>query len=85
MKVRYPAPAQDYVVNVGLHPNDRITIDCGEEKKIEVEEDLLHDRGHKEMFAGREQDNQLVTMGTYALTLVLVMWSLRRHKKAAGV
>lgn len=35
------------------------------------------------MFAGREQDNQLVTMGTYALTLILVIWSLRRHKKAA--
>ena len=35
------------------------------------------------MFAGKESDTQLATMGTYALTVVLVVWSLRRHKKAA--
>ena len=82
MRVRYPPPADDYTVTVGLHPNDKITVQCGKDA-IEVEEDKLFDRGHKEMFAGREQDNQLVTMGTYALTIILVVWSLRRHKKAA--
>ena len=83
MKVRYPPPADDYTVLVGLHPNDKITISCSNDVRVEVEEDLLFDRGHKEMFAGKESDTQLATMGTYALSVVLVVWSLRRHKKAA--
>jgi hypothetical protein len=53
MKVRYPPPAEDYLVVVGLHPNDRITLNCGG-AAMEIEEDLLADRGHKDMFAGRE-------------------------------
>ena len=47
MKVRYPPPADDYTVLVGLHPNDKITLKCGNNVSIEVEEDKLFDRGHK--------------------------------------
>lgn len=84
MKVRYPPPGEDYFVTVGLHPNDKITAQCGA-GKFEIEEDLLFDRGHKEMFSGRISDTQPVTMATYAITLILCIWSLRRHKKAAEV
>ena len=84
MKVRYPPPGDDYTVVVGLHPNDKIRVQCGL-VGFEVGEDLLADRGHKEMFAGKESDTQLVTMGTYAITLSMCVWSLRRHKKAADM
>ena len=82
MKVRYPPPGDDYIVSVGLHPNDKITVKCGT-GQFEVEEDLLFDRGHKDMFSGRVSDTQPVTMATYAVTLILCIWSLRKHKKAA--
>lgn len=84
MKVRYPPPSDAYSVVVGLHPNDKVQVVC-KDGSFNVEEDLLHDRGHKNMFAGREEDTQLVTLGTYAITVLLVVWSLRKHKRAAEV
>lgn len=71
-------------MTVGLHPNDKITVKC-DGQEFEVEEDLLFDRGHKEMFAGRIADTQPVTMATYAVTIILCIWSLRKHKRAAEV
>ena len=47
-----------------------------------VEEDLLSDRGHHDMFAGKEEDTYAVTMTTYAISLVMCVWALRKHKKA---
>jgi hypothetical protein len=84
MRVRYPPPGDDYVVTVGLHPNDKITMECGPHV-FEIEEDLLVDRGHKEMFSGKESDTQMVTMATYAITLIACVWSLKKHKKACGM
>lgn len=52
MRVRYPPPGDSYLVTVGLHPNDKITMECGNHV-FEIEEDLLGDRGHKEMYAGK--------------------------------
>lgn len=80
MWVRYPQPGESYVVNVGLHPNDRITMECGGVFFL-VEEDLLSDRGHIRMYSGKESDTQVVTIATYAITIILCVWMLRKHKK----
>ena len=47
-----------------------------------VEEDLLTDRGHPDMFSGKEEDAYAVTIATYVVSLVMCIWALRKHKKA---
>lgn len=29
MRIRYPPPGDSYTATVGLHPNDKITMECG--------------------------------------------------------
>ena len=79
LRVRYPRPTSDdsYTVPIGLHPNDKVTIRCSSHGEIWVKEDLLNDRGHGKMFAGRAQDAKSVTMWTYLLTTVICIMVLK--------
>lgn len=84
MRVRYPPPGDSYIIRVGLHPNDKISVQCGE-KSFVVEEDLLNDRGHRDMYAGKKSDTQFVTIATYAISLITAVWILKKHKQASGL